>query len=182
MISPIEIIIKGFPRNENEDFDRASLNPIEIHINDYPIFYYFNKNNPLKFNINWKFSSSPIMKLNVKPTDPAISNLFGLSANASARFVILGNFNNVLYKTDNKLKATSNYFIRNGFANHSETLKPDVLLKVLIPGGNVSATFGNSFEIDCYQIKANLLRDWDDVSLSEMDDLNNEDIAGSIVG
>ena len=181
MISPIEITIKGFPRSESEDFDKRSLSPVAIHINDYPTFFYFNKDNPMNFNVHWNVSSLPTLILRVKPNNPAISKVFSLTATAFADFVIKGNFNEVLYGMDNKLKATSNYFIRDGFAKSSRALVPDVLLKVLIPGGNVSATSGSSFSVDCYQIKANLLSDWDNVTLSEMDNLTNENIAGTII-
>ena len=182
MISPIQIKIKGYPRNDTEDFDKRSLIPIQVRITDYPIFHYFGPNNPLLFNINYSYKSSAIIKLNVKPSDPAKSNIFFLDASAKARFIIKGNFDYSVFGFDNKLKATSNYFIRDGFANHSSSLLPKVLLKVLIPAGNLSSSSGSSIEItDCYQIKANLLRDWDDKTLSEMDNLTNENIAGSIV-
>ena len=182
MISPIRITIKGYPRSESEDFDRRSLIPVSIRISDYPVFYYFGPENPLLFNMDYFYTSSAKMKLNISPRDPSIFNLFYLNADGRAKMLIKGNFDREIFAFNNKLNATSNYFARNGFIKSLWELDLDVKSEILIRAGKISASFGNSARIlDCYQVKSNLLRDWDNKTLEEMDGLTNENIAGSIV-
>lgn len=182
MISPIQIVIKGYPRNESEDLDRSSLSPISININDYPIFYYFNSKNPLSFDIAYIYNSIAKIRLNVKPSDSVFSNLFSLDCVTSTRQILNGNFDTKIFLFDNKLKAVSNYYIRDGFIKSSKSLVPHIELKVLFPAGKMTASTSNSATlVDYYQIKSNLLRDWDDLTLADMDNLTNENIAGTVV-
>lgn len=182
MITPIKITIKGFPKNDIEDLDIRNFIPIRININDYPVFHYFGKDNPLIFDILYKYKALAKMKLNVKSDNPAKSSFVFLDCYGTARLLIKGDFNYIIFGIENRLKATSNYFARNGFIKNSQALAPEIKANVLVPVKNMTSSISTTFEIsDCYQIRSNLLLNWDEIILSEMDEKSNENIAGTII-
>ena len=183
MINPIRINIKGFPRNsqiEQEQFynENDLMSPIKITIGDFPIFLSENFEMILT---KFKCYSKAKLKINVKPSSCIKFKMPRFNAVCSAII-------KVKIKPNIKIgfKQYLNTRIRMfGFTNfklkHNSFVKSKIIQKGIVTSKNKVNIFRIIPE-KCYSVITDkTLGFWDDYLLTEIDDLDNFSLGGTIL-
>lgn len=186
MIDPIKIKVKGFPASRNIDFEfyneKDLMSTIVIYINGFPTFISESfKLGLMKFH---QFSNAKL-RINVKPTNPAIFKIAKFDSYIN-KFAILK------IKTKIQISTSFNSFAYghlNIYGTASSNFKLGSKIKGLIKlkSKDLRGAFkaeGIYLEPDkVYSVRNDkTLGYWDDFTLEEMDDLDNFELAGTIVG
>lgn len=183
MINPIKINIKGFPRNfqiDKEQFYNEDdlMSSIKITIGDFPIFLSENFEMILT---KFKCYSKAKLKINIKPSNCIEFKMPRFNAVCSAIIKI---------KVKPSLKVGFKQYLNTsmrmfGFTSfklkHSSFVRSKILQKVNVLSENKVELFRIIPE-KCYcVITDKTLGFWDDYLLTEIDDLDNFSLGGTIL-